>query len=57
MECPLCESGMLCEVHDCTCPRIKVGMQVTEHRNLSPHCLVHGAEHDRQADILFGGPK
>lgn len=39
----------------CTCPRINVGSKVTEHRNLSPHCPVHGAEHDRQADILFGG--
>lgn len=38
----------------CTCPRICIGMQVTEHRNLSPDCPVHGAEHDRQADILFG---
>lgn len=39
---------------ECTCPRIKIGMEVTELRNLSPHCPIHGAEHDRQADILFG---
>ena len=42
------------ETKTCTCPRIKVGHTVTEQRNLSPRCPVHGAEHDRRADQLFG---
>lgn len=58
-ECSLCGLPYTrCDCPDdadeCTCPRINVGMKVTENRNLSPHCPVHGSEHDRQADIFFG---
>jgi hypothetical protein len=26
----------------CTCGRISVGLEVTEHRNWNPDCIVHG---------------
>jgi hypothetical protein len=41
MECPLCESGMLCGVHDCTCVPVKVGGQPTGSKNWNPDCPVH----------------
>ena len=56
-ECPLCESGMLCEVHDCKCGRIRIGMEVTELRNWNPDCPVHPwtdamqAQNDRAVEL------
>lgn len=28
--------------HDCTCGRLRVGSELTEHRNWNPDCAVHG---------------
>ena len=28
----------------CTCGRIRIGMEVTEHRNWQPDCLEHGVD-------------
>ena len=42
------------ERNRCTCPRIRVGMKVTENRNLSPDCPVHGEQARDAEDQLFG---
>lgn len=42
------------ERNRCTCPRIRVGMKVTEQRNLHPDCPVHGAQAMAAEDKLFG---
>jgi hypothetical protein len=36
----------------CICPRICIGMKVTEARNLSPNCPVHADEYDKAATKL-----
>lgn len=42
---------------ECTCPHLQLGTRTLPQRNLSPDCPVHGEEHDRQADKLFGRRK
>lgn len=44
-QCPHCESY---NVSGCTCPRVCVGLTVTEQRNLSPSCSLHQQEFDRR---------
>ena len=29
---------------NCTCSRIRIGMEVTEHRNWNPECVEHGVD-------------
>lgn len=31
-------------IRPCTCGRIKIGMEVTEHRNWNPDCVEHGLD-------------
>jgi hypothetical protein len=32
------------ERNECSCARIKVGSEITEHRNWNPNCVEHGLD-------------